>query len=98
VKLVVASVKSCGRVDGADKLLIFELDLGSETRTVLSGLAKHCDPEALVGTQVVLVANLKPRKIFGIESQGMLLTTEDSEGVVHLLRPGSDSPAGTRIQ
>jgi methionyl-tRNA synthetase len=98
VKLVVASVKSCGRVDGADKLLIFELDLGSETRTVLSGLAKHYDPEALVGTQVVLVANLKPRKIFGIESQGMLLTTEDSEGVVHLLRPGSDSPAGTRIQ
>ena len=41
---------------------------------------------------------LKPRKIFGIESQGMLLTTEDSEGSVHLLRPGSESPAGTRIQ
>ena len=98
VKLVVASVKSCARVDGADKLLIFELDMGSETRTVLSGLAKHYDPETLVGTQVVLVSNLKPRKIFGIESQGMLLTTEDAEGAVHLLRPGSDSPAGTRIQ
>ena len=98
VNLVVATVKTCGPVEGADKLLIFQLDLGSETRTVLSGLAKHYDPETLVGTQVVLVSNLKPRKIFGIESQGMLLTTEDSEGSVHLLRPGSESPAGTRIQ
>ncbi len=98
VQLVVADVKSCGPVEGADKLLIFELDLGTETRTVLSGLAKHYAPESLVGTQVVLVSNLKPRKIFGVESQGMLLTTEDAEGGVHLLRPGAPAPAGTRIQ
>ncbi len=98
VQLLVADVKTCGPVDGADKLLIFELDLGTETRTVLSGLAKHYDPATLVGTQVVLVSNLKPRKIFGIESQGMLLTTEDADGAVHLLRPGAASPAGTRIQ
>ena len=61
-------------------------------------LAKHYAPESLVGTQVVLVSNLKPRKIFGVESQGMLLTTEDAEGGVHLLRPGAPAPAGTRIQ
>jgi methionyl-tRNA synthetase len=65
---------------------------------VLSGLAKHYDPATLVGTQVILVANLAPRKIFGIESQGMLLTTEDGSGGVHLLRPGAPAPAGTSIQ
>jgi methionyl-tRNA synthetase len=98
VELAVATVKTCGTVDGADKLLIFELDLGDATRTVLSGLALHYDPETLVGTQVILVANLAPRKIFGIESQGMLLTTEDGSGGVHLLRPGAPAPPGTSIQ
>lgn len=97
VDLRVATVLSCQRVEGSDRLLDFQLDLGTERRRVVSGLAQHIAPEGLEGTQVVLVANLAPRKIFKIVSQGMILTSETPEGGLALLRPGAPALAGSKI-
>jgi methionyl-tRNA synthetase len=97
VDLRVATVLSCQRVEGSDRLLDFQLDLGDHQRRVISGLAQHIAPEGLAGTQVVLVANLAPRKIFKILSQGMILTSDTAEGGLALLRPGAPAPAGSKI-
>lgn len=70
------------RVPKADKLLRLEIDLGFETRQVLAGIAEQRDPEDLLGTRVVVVANLKPRKLRGFESQGMVLMAEDRDGTL----------------
>ena len=71
----------------ADKLLKLEVDLGFEKRTIVSGIAMHFNPADLVGKQVVIVANLAPRKIKGIESNGMILLAEDENGKLHLVNP-----------
>ena len=97
VDLRVATVVACDRVEGSKKLLCFKLDLGDHTRQVVSGVAAHVDPAAAVGTQVVLVANLAPRKIFKLESQGMILTSELPDGGFALLRPGAPAPAGSVV-
>ncbi len=72
--LRVAKVLECEKVKGSDKLLKFILDLGCEKRQVVSGIAKYYEPEKLLGKQVIMIANLKPVKIRGIESQGMILS------------------------
>lgn len=92
----VGTVLSCERVPKADKLLKFEIADGLENRTIVSGIAKHYQPEELVGKQVCFIANLAPRKLRGIESQGMILSAENFDGglsVVSCLRevkPGSE--------
>jgi methionyl-tRNA synthetase len=75
-----ATILSAERVTGADKLLKLEVDLGSERRTIVSGIAQHYDPAEITGRQVLVVANLAPRKLRGIVSQGMILTAEDGDG------------------
>ncbi len=80
-------VLSAQRVPKADKLLQLEIDLGFEKRTILSGIAMHFEPEALVGKQVVVVANLQPRKMRGIESNGMILMAEDQAGKLYFVQP-----------
>lgn len=86
LRLLVAQVTACERVKGADRLLKSTLDLGNgETRVVVSGIAESYAPEDLPGRQVILLENLKPRKIRGIESAGMLLCAEDSDGKLYLL-------------
>ncbi|MEE2779028.1 MAG: methionine--tRNA ligase, partial [Myxococcota bacterium] len=97
VDLRVATVLACERVEGADRLLKFEVDLGEERRQVVSGIAQHFEPDSLVGRQVVMVVNLAPRKIFKIMSQGMLLTAEAEDGQLKLLGPDAAVPPGTRI-
>nr|MDD6335969.1 methionine--tRNA ligase [bacterium] len=94
-KLVVAHVLACEKVEGSDKLLKFSLDVGEEQpRTVVSGIAKYYAPEQLLGKNLVLVANLKPAKIRGIVSQGMLLSAEDQKaGTLKVLEvPGEVAP------
>ena len=68
------------KVEKADKLLKLNIDLGSEHRVIVSGIAQHFKPEEIVGRQVVVVANLAPRKMRGIESNGMILMAEDPDG------------------
>jgi methionyl-tRNA synthetase len=82
IDLRVAKVLEASRIEGADKLLKLRLDLGSETRQVVSGIAKHYEPDALAGKYVILVANLKPVKLKGIESQGMILAASDDRELV----------------
>jgi methionyl-tRNA synthetase len=77
-------------VPKADKLLVLKVDLGFEKRTIVSGIALHFSPESLIGKNVVVVANLEPRKLRGIESQGMLLLAEKGTG--ELVFVGADHP------
>lgn len=76
-----AKVISAERIEGSEKLLKLRLSLGQEERTVVAGIAKHYSPEELVGKHILFLANLKPRKIFGIESQGMVLALSDGENL-----------------
>jgi methionyl-tRNA synthetase len=97
IQLKVAVVLAAEKVEKADKLLKLTLDAGeAQPRTVLSGIAQHYTPESMVGRRVVLLANLKPRKIRGIESHGMLLAGSH-ENIVKLLDISSDLPAGSTI-
>jgi methionyl-tRNA synthetase len=98
IDLRVAEVIACERIPKADKLLKLTVSLGNETRVVLSGIAKWYSPEQLLGQRVVLVANLKPREMRGIVSQGMILAGEDQHGHLALVKPASDLPAGTKIK
>jgi methionyl-tRNA synthetase len=75
------------KVKKADRLLKLKVDLGFEERTIVSGIAEHFDPKKIVGQQVLVVANLAPRKLRGIESQGMILTAENEEGKLSLVQP-----------
>ena len=85
--LRVGTVIAAEKVEKADKLLKLEVDLGFEKRTIVSGIALHFAPQDLVGKQVVIVVNLAPRKLKGIESNGMILSAEDENGRLHLINP-----------
>ncbi|TAE18350.1 MAG: methionine--tRNA ligase [Bacteroidetes bacterium] len=87
IDIRVATVLTAEKVKGADKLLQLTLDTGIDTRTVVSGIALQYAPEDLVGKQVCLLANLAPRKLRGIMSQGMILTAETPEGTLRLIAP-----------
>ena len=95
-QLKVALVKDCVKVEKSEKLLKLTLDLGGEERTVASGLAKYYTPEQLIGKKVVLVANLKPAKLCGIVSEGMVLCAE-KDGKVVIVTPDGDMPAGAEV-
>jgi methionyl-tRNA synthetase len=95
--LRVGTVTACEKVEKADKLLKLTIDLGSETRTIVSGIALHYTAEEMVGKQVVVVVNLAPRKMKGIESQGMILTAEDRDGKLRLLKPEEVVSPGSSV-
>jgi methionine--tRNA ligase beta chain len=99
IDLRVAVVLAAERVPKTDKLLKIELDLGYEQRTIVSGIAAFYEPEALVGKRIVVVANLKPAKLRGIESRGMLLAAGGRGAVeeLGLLTLDNDIPPGTRV-
>jgi methionyl-tRNA synthetase len=95
--LRVGTIVSAEKVEKADKLLKLEVDLGYEKRTVVSGIAQHFKPEEIVGRQVVVVANLAPRKMRGIESKGMILMAEDNQGKLHFIQPGNMVNPGSPV-
>lgn len=99
IDLRVAVVLAAERVPKTDKLLKLDLDLGYEQRTIVSGIAAFYEPEALVGKRIVVVANLKPAKLRGIESRGMLLAAGGrAEGEeLGLVTLDTDIPPGTRV-
>jgi len=98
VEMRLAKVISAKKVKKADRLLEIEVDLGGEKRTVVSGLAKFYTPEELLGQQVVVVVNLKPRKLRGIVSQGMILTAENPDGSLSLLQAWKGMQDGALIK
>jgi methionyl-tRNA synthetase len=95
--LRVGTIVAAEKVEKADKLLKLGVDLGSEQRVIVSGIAQHFKPEEIVGRQVVVVANLAPRKMRGIESNGMILMAEDPAGRLHFVQPGEKIAAGSGV-
>lgn len=96
IDIRVGHIKACERVKKANKLLKFTLDDGSGTdRTIVSGIAKYYETEDLIGRDVLFIANLAPRKLMGIESQGMILSAENFDGdlsvttILRDVKPGS---------
>jgi methionyl-tRNA synthetase len=87
IDLKVGTILSAEKVEKADKLLKLEVDLGFEKRIIVSGIALHFSPEEIINKQVVVVANLAPRKMRGIESNGMILMAEDNTGKLHFVKP-----------
>jgi len=95
--LKVATITAAEKVEKADKLLKLEVDLGFEKRTIVSGIALHFEPSTIVGKQVVIVANLTPRKMRGIESNGMILMAEDADGKLKFVSPGEAVNNGSSV-
>ena len=93
-----ATVLECEKVPKADKLLRFLLDDGLGKRTILSGIAEYYpNPEELIGSQILFVANLAPRKMRGMMSEGMILSAENPDGTLTLVRPGDKLANGAEI-
>src|SRR5262249_53871334 len=98
VELRVALVKVAEKVPNADKLLRLEVDLGTEQRQILAGIAESYAPESLIGRKVVIVANLAPRKLRGLESNGMIVAASPEGGKAILAGFLEDVPVGTRLK
>jgi methionyl-tRNA synthetase len=96
--LRIGTITSAEKVEKADKLLKLQVDMGKETRTIVSGIAQHFKPEELVQKQVIVVANLAPRKMRGIESQGMILTAEQPDGKLILVNPNALADNGSEVR
>lgn len=96
--LRVGTVLECERVPKADKLLKFLIDDGMEKRTIVSGIAKFYKPEELVGKQVCFIANLPPRKLKGVVSQGMILSAEDRDGRLVVMGPTAPVAPGAQVK
>ena len=95
--LTIAEVKDCKKVEKADRLLHLTLDVAGIEKTVLSGIAEHFSPEEVVGKQVLYLQNLAPRKIRGIESHGMILMAEDSDGKLRFMQPSEKVNSGAKV-
>jgi len=87
VELRVATITAAAAHPNADRLLVLQIDLGSEQRQLVAGIRAHYEPEALIGKQIVVVANLEPAMLRGVESQGMLLAASDAEGRLAIVSP-----------
>lgn len=99
IQLKVGKVVECQKVEKADKLLCSKIDLGEGApRTIVSGIAKYYTPEEMVGKQVIVVTNLKPVKLRGIESQGMVLCASDENGNLALVTPEKEIGAGSEVR
>jgi methionyl-tRNA synthetase len=97
IDLRVGTIVSAEKVVKADKLLKLLIDLGFEKRTIISGIALHFKPEEIINKQVVVVANLAPRKMRGIESNGMILMAEDEEGKLYFVNPDKAIDNGSGV-
>jgi methionyl-tRNA synthetase len=98
IDLRVGKIIEAIKVPKADKLLQLTVDLGFEKRTVVSGIAAHYSPEEVIGKQVTLVANLAPRKMRGIESNGMILMAENAEGKLIFINPSEEALNGCCVK
>ena len=97
MQIVVATITAASKVEKADKLLQITLDVAGTTKTVLSGIAQHHKAEDIVGKQVCYLANLAPRKMRGIMSEGMILMAEDSEGNLVFVSPEKAINSGAEV-
>jgi methionyl-tRNA synthetase len=96
LELKIATIKSAEPHPNADKLIVLQIDLGSEQRQICAGIRNHYAPEELIGRQIVVVANLETAKLRGLESEGMLLAASDN-GRVILLTPEKVVEPGSKV-
>lgn len=96
--LRVATVTAAEPHPNADRLLVLQIDLGTEQRQLVAGIRAHYEPAALVGKQVVVVANLEPATLRGVQSQGMLLAASDAEGRLAVVTPERPVTAGAPVK
>lgn len=96
IELKVATIKKAEPHPNADKLLVLQIDLGSEERQIVAGIRGHYAPEELIGKQVVVVANLETARLRGLESQGMVLAASDGERIV-ILTPEKEIHPGAKV-
>lgn len=97
IELKVAKIIAAEEVAGAEKLLKLQIDIGAEKRQIVAGIKKNYAPGDLVGKEIIVVVNLEPRTVMGVESNGMLLAASDEAGPV-LLMPDKEVPPGTGIR
>ena len=93
----VGEIIECRAVEKSKKLLCSQVKIGSQVKQIVSGIRKHYSPEEMVGKKVMVLVNLKPAKLAGVLSEGMLLCAEDAEGRLSLMTPDKDMPAGAEI-
>lgn len=96
LEIKVATIKKAEPHPNADKLLVLQMDMGSEERQIVAGIRGHYAPEELVGKQIVIVANLETAKLRGVESQGMLLAASDGDRIV-ILTPEKEVNPGAKV-
>ena len=97
LQMRIGKIESAERIEGSDKLLKLQVDLGDGMRQIIAGIGRFHAPEDIVGHEIVVLANLEHRTILGHESQGMLLAADSEEGPV-LLRPDKEVPPGSQIR
>ena len=98
VQMVVARVLAAEKVEKADKLLKLQIDTGGDTRTLVAGIALHYKPEDLVGRKIIIVKNLKPAKLRGILSQGMILAASDADNRPYIPFLPEETPVGAILK
>ena len=98
IELRVAKVLAAVRVPKSKKLIEMRVDAGTDERTIVAGIAEAYEPETLVGRKIVIVHNLAPAKLMGIESKGMVLAASAEGGKPVLIDPGQDAAPGTRVR
>lgn len=97
IELVVGEVLEAEKIEGSEKLILLKVNIGDEVRQIVAGIGNFYQPEDLVGKEIVVVANLEPKKLMGYESQGMLLAAVKEDGEVVLVVPEKKTGAGTKI-
>ncbi|GAB4296478.1 MAG: methionine--tRNA ligase [Ignavibacteriaceae bacterium] len=98
IQLKVAEIIDAEKVSKSEKLMKLKVKLGTEEKQIIAGIAKYYQPEMLIGKKIVMVANLKPAKLMGLESQGMLLAAENSNGLLNVIFADENSESGTRVK
>lgn len=94
----VGTILEAEKMPKANKLLVLKVDTGIDVRTIVSGIAEHFTPEEVIGQKVTVLANLAPRALRGVESQGMILMTEDAQGKLVFVNPAADAPNGATVR
>jgi len=98
IKLRTAKILAAERLPGSKKLIKLQIDVGGEARQIVAGIGEHYTPDMLIGKTIIIVANLQPAKLMGVESQGMLLAVDDGAGTLSLLTPDTEVPSGVPVK
>lgn len=98
IELRTGKVLEAARIEGSNKLIVMKVDIGSEQRQIVAGIGKVYSPEELIGKTIIVLTNLQPAKLMGVESQGMLLAASDDEGRLSILTTEREVKTGSKVK